>query len=318
VVWSQPAGLPGKLTITPGLRFDTYKSENTNNRENKSDAISPRVGLSYAPVEWGFVFANVGKAFRAPTLTELYADGIHFRLGAGVVNRFVPNPDLLPQEAVNHEAGFGLRFNDLLRQGDNFRFKASIYRSEVTNLISTAVDQPAVTIPACFGVALAACARFNGTTRVINVGKAELSGFELEGRYDAGLYYLGGNMFTVDGKNKQTGGSAGTLAPLIARLDGGVRLFEQRITLGARATLAGKFDKGTFTDRPGIDPAQTRAGYSVFDVYARIDPRLPGLEGLKIDLGIDNVFDKRYEVVAANALEPGRNYKGLISYTRSW
>jgi hemoglobin/transferrin/lactoferrin receptor protein len=318
MTWANPAGLPGRLVLSPGVRFDTYRSENANNRENKADAVSPRVGLSYAPVEWAFVFANVGKAFRAPTLTELYSDGIHFRLGPLIVNRFVPNPDLLPQTAVSYEAGFGLRFNDLVRDGDSFRFKASIYRSDVSNLISTAVLQPAVTNPLCFSRPLAACAAFNGTTRVVNVGKAELSGFEMEGRYDAGAFYLAGNMFTVDGKNKLTGGSAGTLSPLIARLDGGVRLFDRQLTLGARATFASKFDKGTFTDRPGIDPAQTRPGYSVWDVYARINPRIAGLEGLSIDLGIDNLFNRRYEVVAANALEPARNFKGLISYTRTW
>jgi hemoglobin/transferrin/lactoferrin receptor protein len=318
MVWSSPLGLPGKLTLAPGLRYDTYRSENANNRENKADAISPRVGLSYAPVEWGFVFANVGRAFRAPTLTELYADGIHFRLGAGVVNRFVPNTDLLPQTAVSYEAGFGLRFNDVVREGDAFRFKASLYRSDVNNLISTAVRQPPITNPLCFSRPLPACAAFNGTTAVINVGKAELSGFELEGRYDAGLFYVAGNMFTVNGKNKVTGGSAGTLAPLIARLDGGVRLFQGQLTLGARATFASKFDKGTFPDNASVDPAQTRPGYSVWDVYARINPRIAGLEGLSIDLGVDNLFSRRYAVVAANAIEPARNFRGLISYTRTW
>lgn len=318
ITWANPLGLPGRLLITPGLRWDTYQSENANNRDNKAQALSPRIGVSYAPVEWGFVFANVGRAFRAPTLTELYADGIHFRLGPLVTNRFIANPDLRPQTAVSYEAGFGLRFNDLLQAGDTFRFKASYYVSDVSNLISTSVNQPPVANPACFAAPIPSCAAFGGTTQVRNVGRAELRGFELEGRYDAGLYYLGGNLWTVDGKDKQTGASVGSLAPLIARLDGGFRLFENRLTLGARATFASKFDKGTLPASAAPDPAQMRKGYAVWDLYARIDPRIPGLEGLRIDLGVDNVFDRPYEVVFANAKEPGRNFKALISYTRSW
>jgi hemoglobin/transferrin/lactoferrin receptor protein len=318
ITWSQPLGLPGTLLVTPGLRWDTYASENAINRSNESDAVSPRLGVSYAPVEWAFVFANVGRAFRAPSLTELYADGIHFRLGPFVTNRFLPNPDLKPQTAVSYEAGFGLRFDDLLKPADRLRLKASYYHTDVSNLIDAQVLQPAVTDPRCFGAPLPACARFNGTTVVRNVGKAEISGFEVEGRYDAGLYYLGGTLFTVDGKDKRTGASVGTLAPLIGRLDGGLRIFEGQLTLGARATFASKFDKGTPADRPGVDPAQVRAGYSVWDLYARIEPKVKGLEGFRLDLGIDNVFDRSYEVVFANAREPGRNLKGLLSYSKSW
>jgi hemoglobin/transferrin/lactoferrin receptor protein len=317
VKWSRPLGLPGQLLLTPGIRYDTYESSNANNRTNEATALSPRIGASYAPVEWAFVFANVGRAFRAPTLSELYADGIHFRLGPLVVNRFVPNPDLKPQTALSMEAGVGLRFNGLLTEADSLRLKGSFYRADVSNLIDARVTQP--TPPGfCFGAPVPLCARFGGTTVTRNVGKAEISGFEIEGRYDLGLAYIGGNMFTTDGKDKRTGASVGTLAPLIARVDGGLRFFEGQLTVGARATFASRFTKGSPTDLPGVDPAQVRPGYSVWDAYVRIQPKVAGLDGLKIDLGVDNVFDRPYEVVFANAKEPGRNFKGFVSYTKSW
>ncbi len=315
---ANPGGLPGRLLISSGLRYDTFESENANNRKNKAQAVSPRLGITYAPVEWGFVFANVGKAFRAPTLTELYADGIHFRLGPQIVNRFVPNPDLRPQTGVTYEAGFGLRFNDLLMAADTFRFKASVYQTEVSNLIDARVRQP--TPPGfCFAPGFnPACLPFNGTTTVRNVGNATLRGWEMEGRYDAGVFYLGANASYVEGRDKQTGASVGAQTPLRLRADGGFRLLDGQVTLGARATFADVFNRTTFVDSPIIDPAARRGGFTTVDLYATIQPRGLGLDGLRIDLGVDNVFDRQYAVVFSNVKEWGRNYKGLVSYTRSW
>jgi hemoglobin/transferrin/lactoferrin receptor protein len=315
---ANPGGLPGRLLISPGLRFDTYESENANSRNNRAQAVSPRLGITYAPVEWGFVFANVGKAFRAPTLGELYSDGIHFRLGPQIANRFVPNPELRPQTGVTYEAGFGLRFNDLLLAADTFRFKASIHQTEVSNLIDARVRQP--TPPGfCFAPGFnPACIPFNGTTTVQNVGSATLRGWEMEGRYDAGLFYVGANASYIEGKDKATGASVGAQTPLKFRADGGFRFLEGQLTLGARATFADAFNRTTLVDSPIIDPAARRGGYTTYDLYATITPRGYGLDGLRIDLGVDNVFDRQYQVVFANVKEWGRNYKGLVSYTRSW
>jgi hemoglobin/transferrin/lactoferrin receptor protein len=315
---ANPGGLPGRLLISPGLRFDTFESENANNRNNKAQAFSPRLGVTYAPVEWGFVFANVGKAFRAPTLTELYSDGIHFRLGPQIANRFVPNPDLRPQTGTTYEAGFGLRFNDLLLAADTFRFKASLYQTEVSNLIDARVRQPNPPFFCFFPGFNPACLPFNGTTIVQNVGKATLRGWEMEGRYDAGLFYLAANASYVEGKDKRTGASVGAQTPLKLRGDAGLRFFEGQLTLGARATFADVFNRTTLLDSPIIDPAARRGGYTTWDLYATIAPRGFGLDGLRIDLGVDNVTDRQYQVVFANVKEWGRNYKGLISYTRSW
>jgi hemoglobin/transferrin/lactoferrin receptor protein len=315
---ANPGGLPGRLQISPGVRFDTYESENANSRNNKAQAVSPRLGVTYAPVEWGFVFANIGKAFRAPTLTELYSDGIHFRLGPQIANRFVPNPDLRPQTGITHEAGFGLRFNDMLLAADTLRFKASVFRTEVSNLIDSRVVQP--TPPGfCFAPGFnAACLPFFGTTTVQNVGKATLRGWEMEGRYDAGLFYVSANASYVEGKDKATGASVGAQTPLKLRADGGFRLLEGQLALGARATFADAFNRTTQVGSAVIDPAARRGGYTTFDLYATITPRGSGLDGLRIDLGVDNVFDRQYQVVFANVKEWGRNYKGLISYTKSW
>ena len=42
-------------------------------------ALSPWLALNYQPSDHLQLFASVSQAFRAPTLTEIYAQGIHFR-----------------------------------------------------------------------------------------------------------------------------------------------------------------------------------------------------------------------------------------------
>lgn len=313
--WLKPLGLPGQLTLSKGLRFDQYTNERDFRATNSAQAISPRIGLNYAPVKWGFLFANVGRAFRAPTLTELYADGIHYRMGPVIVNNFVPNPDLKPQYALTYEGGAGLTFSNVIQDADRIRVKASTYMSRVKDLITIQVDQPTITDPSCFYRPTPSCSRFDGTTQLVNAGHAELKGFELETQYDSERYYLVGNLWTVSGKDVDTGASVGVLAPVIGRIEFGHRFFDRALSLGGRATFASKYTKGTIRDSSTHDPAQDRAGYGTFDVYAVIVPKLEAFEGLRFDLGIDNIFDKTYQRIIANAREPGRNFKALVTYS---
>lgn len=60
---------------------------------------------------------------------------------------------------------------------------------------------------------------------------------------------------------------------------------------------------------------ERRDSYHVFDVYAVWQPADGMLKGVRLDLGVDNITDEDYEVVAAGVSEPGRNYKAAISYT---
>ena len=41
-------------------------------------------------------------------------------------------------------------------------------------------------------------------------------------------------------------------------------------------------------------------------------------ERVRVDLGVDNAFDEAYSRVFTNVTEAGRNFKGLVSYTRTW
>ena len=80
------------------MRFDyLFQPTARSPTATRTTPVSPRLGLSYLPTDWSMVFGSYGEAFRAPTFDELYLDGRafpRFPSGPGIVNRFVPNPDL--------------------------------------------------------------------------------------------------------------------------------------------------------------------------------------------------------------------------------
>jgi len=67
------------VTVTPGLRYDFFELEPEGDFEDRSEGeLSPRLAVSWRPTEASQLFVTASRAFRAPTLTELYTDGVHF------------------------------------------------------------------------------------------------------------------------------------------------------------------------------------------------------------------------------------------------
>ena len=54
------------------------------------------------------------------------------------------------------------------------------------------------------------------------------------------------------------------------------------------------------------------------DIYAAWAPTSGALQGVRLDLGIDNIFDKAYARAFTDANEPGRDYKIAVSYAFTW
>ena len=72
--------------------------------------------VRYQVLPFTSIYANIGSAFKAPTLNDMYAYG--------------GNPDLKPEESVSYELGLDQKLNNGLSTG------LSIYQTKVKNLIS--------------------------------------------------------------------------------------------------------------------------------------------------------------------------------------
>ncbi len=85
---------------------------------------------------------------------------------------FLPNPNLRPEVGKNKEAGFNLKYNDVLAAGDSFRGKFNVFRNDVTDYIDLVAFGTPVVVPG-FG-------SFFPFLQYQNIAKARIQGFEAE------------------------------------------------------------------------------------------------------------------------------------------
>ncbi|MCW9706293.1 TonB-dependent receptor [Fodinibius salsisoli] len=128
------------LTVSFGARLDTRTQEAQPNTDlilpNYSVAeteevlkqsyteFSGSVGTSYQFTESFAIAANVGRGFRAPSLFNLHADGVH----GGVAAYQVGNPHLDPERSFNTDLSLRWR-------SSNVNAKVSVYRNTISNYI---------------------------------------------------------------------------------------------------------------------------------------------------------------------------------------
>ena len=323
----RPLGAPGTLTIIPGVRWDKFENEAVGEVSTDDEATSPKVGVSYKPIEELLFFGNWAQSFRAPSFNELYADDIHFQIPnfsvdwpfgipVFVTNFFIPNTALEAEESETWEVGAGVDLENLIFEGDTFMAKGSYYRSDVNNLIDLEVNIPftcfllPTQVPP-FAPPCGSGEAFGNFSRNVNVTNADIDGVEAEIFYDSAYFYTRANFSTIDGRNVDSGEFVGVLSPDTFFVDAGVKWPEKDVRLGGRLLVADDFDKVN-------DATLVRDGYAVADVYLVWEPSNGVLQGLRLDLGVDNVTDKDYEVVAAGVSQPGRNYKVAVSWSKGF
>lgn len=314
------------LLVIPGIRYDSFKSEAIGVAQNNSDsAWSPRLGISLGSDNVR-AFGSYAKGFRAPSINELYLDGVHFpvphptlfnpRAGAFIFvnNNFVPNPNLIPEKAETFEGGLSLNFDSVIVPGDKFQGKASYYTSDVTDLINISVNF--AFDPTCFAQpTFQPCSA--GTTNSANLDNAELSGFELEGHYESGRIAMRAAYSSIDGEDKSNGEDLGTLTPERFTLDTRVKADEWNAAFGTRLQIVSDFERRGFDQASnGLVVDETRDGYASVDLYATWKPSF--VEGVRFDVGVDNVFDTDYARVFEGVSEPGRNYKAAMSFQKGF
>lgn len=105
------------LTVVLGLRVDDHKEWGTQ--------VNPKGSLSIKVVKGLRLLGSVGRAFRGPTISKLYADG--WRMGPYIVHA---NPDLEPEKSMGYQAGVEYTYADI------FLGRLVYFRNDVEDLIS--------------------------------------------------------------------------------------------------------------------------------------------------------------------------------------
>ena len=325
--------LPGQINIIPGFRWDRFEtSEPAGSFDIDESQVSPKVGVSYKPVPQLLIFGNYAEGFRAPSFNEAFADGVHFpvfneNFPLGVppgqpfspltFNLFIANEDLVSEESSTWEIGVGVDFENLFFDGDGFTAKASYYNSKVDNFIGLDVNVPLGCdedfVDLAFVFPCGTGPQFGNTSQNVNIRNADIEGVELEFTYDSEYFYTRGALTTINGVDADSGEFLeGVLSPNTLFIDSGVKLPPVGLRLGVRLLLAEEFDEVNSI-------ADVRDGFAVGDLYAVWQaPEDSLLDGIRIDLGVDNFTDADYEVVNAGVSQPGRNLKAAISWRQAF
>ncbi len=300
-------GRLGELLLIPGLRYDRFENSRPAAPRIDADALSPKAAITWRPRPRISLFANWAESFRAPTINEVFADGIHFQipLGPGLVapNVFVANPDLRPEDGRTVEFGGGYDGAPGLLADDHLRIKAAYFTSRVDDLIDLEVNFAFA--PGCFVPGLGPCNA--GTSRNVNRRNARLRGFELEAAYESRRVFARASYSLLRGRDRDTGAFLGLLLPDTLFIDAGVRWAAKGIRTGFRLEVADALKRVN-------DPADIRPGFEKLDLYLSWEPSTSGLAGWRFDLGVDNVTDAAFSRVFPEATAPGRNAKLAARY----
>ncbi|MGE7368865.1 TonB-dependent hemoglobin/transferrin/lactoferrin family receptor [Neorhizobium sp. NPDC001467] len=264
-----------RLTITPGLRFDYYEHKPKNTAayqgsplfdadylEGTSDSrFSPKLRAGWKATSELELFAQWSQGFRAPSATELYqtygAPGSYARIG---------NPDLKTETSNGFEFGANYRATD-------FSLSATVFNNYYRNFIDQiTLAPPGGEFP------------IGGVLGYANLNRVRIYGIELAGEWQfADNWRTWGSLAWSHGKDTDTDSYLNSVAPLraIAGLGYATDTWGTDVSL----TMAAARNK---TSETGFKAP----GYGLVDATVWWEPEQ--LEGLKIQAGVFNVFDKKY------------------------
>jgi iron complex outermembrane receptor protein len=247
-----------------------------------ASSFNPKGALVYKPFEQTTLRASAGKAFRAPTVYELYRTWVS---SSGVT--YAGNPDLEPETTVSWDIG--------CEQGlwNGAKIKGSYFENYLKDLIYRTSISPTL--------------RQNA-----NVGKAKVKGVEIEAeqRFGKWLRLFGSftwndSQVTENEANPEIVGKRLTFMP------------EWMYSLGVDFTkgpvsayLIGRYVSKVYQNDQNLDTVDKV--YGSYDPYFLADAKISYkfLKFVTVSLSVNNIFDKDY---FSYYKAPGRSWFGELT-----
>jgi iron complex outermembrane receptor protein/hemoglobin/transferrin/lactoferrin receptor protein len=297
----------GALTLQAGLRYDwhTVAGDAGKTRapvdfvgrdQHDFGAFTGSLGAVYRVMDQLAIAANLGRGFRAPSLFELYADGVH----GGVAAIQEGNPNLDAETSLNIDLGLRWR-------SDRLQGSATVYRNAITDYIylqDTGEMRNGLPVFA------------------YEQDDALLTGLELEARWQVtDRIELAGALDLVRGTNDRTDNDLPLLPADTLRVDatywfpeyGAIR--EPYFTVGVRHAAS----KDAAPGEPFAQFDRLPFGTASTDAYTLVDLDLGfafpafGNRLARIDVAVRNLLDTEYrdflDTYKGYALSPGRDIR---------
>lgn len=210
------------------------------------------------------IYANIGTAFRAPSLTELYYHSEADYGSFGIYHTY-GNTNLKPEESTSYEIGLDHQFTPALTA------YLSAYKTQVKNLIASNSNFDDAT---------------NTTTSTYeNLNKAQFSGGEVGFKWKQDDLFLSTEYAYVKTENKETGLEIAYRPKQTLTLTTGL----ENTVYGVSASLIARSNSNA---QNSANP-QKVPGYATVDLnaYWNINPNV------KVFTNIENVGDSEYKTV---------------------
>ena len=298
----------GKFSLTPGVRYDRYKSPDFIAGGKTYDNVVGALAASYEIAPLTQVFASYTQLFNGPDLSQTIfnSDGD---------NTYVNN-DLKAEEGSNAEVGIITTLRDLTVAGDALQLSGKYFETNIENYIEfvrSGGTRPGLNcgngqpVGACQGV----------------VNKDEdykIKGVELAADYKMNNFSMGLSYSRARSKGEDTGYSIPSVTG--SSSESGDKYMvnlayapTETTDIGWRSTYVASVMPNT-----GENDIE-KPSYNVHDIFMNYSPKQ--IDGLKATLGVYNLFDEAYASHSSRLnpiddvttdFEKGRNIKASLTY----
>ncbi|WP_189486188.1 TonB-dependent receptor domain-containing protein [Asticcacaulis endophyticus] len=298
------------LTVTNGLRYQNFESENKNPLSQKERVSGNGTDISLAasvrtPVEGLQAYVRYDRAHRLPSLFE--------SVGAFATT---VSPDLKPERSNNWELGLNAERRGMWGE-DEGALKLSYFRNQTDDYIYRQWTQ------VCAYFYNGRCYYYTSTMVVSNLEKAEFTGWELSGRYRKGgfaadlnaTYYDKVAFCRTENSCKDSSLAADYATNQVPpeyswNLTLSQKLLKDRLNLSARVNRTGPRAAKAEPTSGGANPFIALIDwkpYTVTSLYADYAVT----DGAKFYVSAENVFDEYYVEPLGLALmpSPGRTLR---------
>ena len=269
------------LTLYTGARYDYWEASDGKSgsvddptilEDIDNSALSPKLSVVWKPAKDSIIKGSIGKAFRAPTIYDLY------RTYESSPGRMVySNPDLDPETIINYEAGVTQYLADRI-----VKLGATLFYSNIEDLIYTYDGD-------------------DGNSYKDNAGEATIKGVELSASimpldYLAlwANYTYNDSEITSQDKDPEMEGKRITGMP-DRTINTGLDLFYEWFKFSLNGQYVGRIYKTKYnTDIPDVYKAQSKEWLWDCKVSAESPYQSKYIKGVEASLSLENIFDTEY------------------------
>lgn len=251
----------------------------------REHSFNPRIGFAVKPYDWMQLYTSWSRTSRAPRVQEMFFEKVPMTADASDADGVGANPYLRQERSTNYEFGFNLSRAGLFSSNDYAQLKVNRFISKFDGYIT----------PQSFDI-VDDDGEYSAKANWVNwPEQVRMSGYEIEGRYDAGFVYANLSWTRATTKAPTTSGieleDINSQPDRYWTLDLGTRWFDERVVLGARGEYSGPAEESW----DWYETRKTQSTGVIWDLYGSWQVQ----QNVSLFFNVENVENKTYSYNAS-------------------